>query len=68
MNAVRAWFRRHFSDPRVMTLAIVLVLGFALILVLGDMRAPVLASLVIAYLREGGARLWKSAECDAALP
>ena len=56
MNAVRAWFRRHFSDPQVMTLAIVLVLGFALILVLGDMLAPVLASLVIAYLLEGVVR------------
>lgn len=56
MNSVRDWFRRHFSDPQVMALAIVLIVGFALVMAVGDMLAPVLASIVIAYLLEGVVR------------
>lgn len=56
MNSVRDWFRRHFSDPQVMALAIVLIVGFALVMTVGDMLAPVLASIVIAYLLEGVVR------------
>lgn len=57
MNSVRDWFRQHFSDPQVMALAIVLLGGFALVMAVGDMLAPVLASAVIAYLLEGVVRL-----------
>lgn len=47
------WFRRHFSDPQVIMLAVLLLFGFLVVIYLGDMLAPVLASLVIAYLLEG---------------
>ncbi len=53
MNLVTDWFRRTFSDPRVVALVLALVAGFTVILFFGDMLAPVLASLVIAYLLEG---------------
>ena len=53
MNLVADWFRRTFSDPRVIALTLALVVGFTVILFFGDMLAPVLASLVIAYLLEG---------------
>lgn len=56
MNTLRNWFRQHFSDPQVTALAIVLVVGFALVITLGNMLAPVLASVVIAYLLEGVVR------------
>ncbi len=36
-----------------MLLAVLLVLGFAIVIVMGDMLAPVLAAIVIAYLLEG---------------
>ena len=52
-NAVRAWFERHFSDPQVIGLAAVLVGGFAIIYLGGEMLTPVIASIVIAYLLEG---------------
>ena len=52
-NAIRAWFERHFSDPQVIGLAAVLVGGFAIIYLGGDMLTPVIASIVIAYLLEG---------------
>lgn len=48
------WFRRHFSDPQVVILALFLALGVLAIALFGEMLAPVLASLVLAYLLEGG--------------
>ncbi len=53
MELVRNWFHRHFSDPQVVALALVLAVGSAVVLFAGEMLAPVLASLVIAYLLEG---------------
>ena len=52
-NAIRAWFERHFSDPQVIGLAAVLIGGFAIIYLGGEMLTPVIASMVIAYLLEG---------------
>ena len=52
-NAISAWFERHFSDPQVIGLAAVLVGGFAIIYLAGEMLTPVIASVVIAYLLEG---------------
>lgn len=53
MEVIRDWFRRHLSDPQVIGLAVVLLVGFVTIYLAGDMLAPVLASIIIAYLLEG---------------
>ena len=53
MKLVTDWFRRTFADPQVVVLILVLVAGFAVVLTMGDMLAPALASVVIAYLLEG---------------
>jgi putative permease len=53
MEVVRQWFQRYFSDPQAVLLAVLLVLGFGIVLTMGTMLAPVLASIVIAYLLEG---------------
>jgi putative permease len=53
MDLIIAWFRRHFSDPQAVILAVLLGIGFAVIIFFGHMLAPVLASIVIAYLLEG---------------
>ena len=53
MNFVRDWFDRHLSDPQVVGLAVVLVVGTALVVMTGNMLAPVIAAVVIAYLLEG---------------
>ncbi len=47
------WLRKRFSDPQAVILAILLVAGFTIIVVAGEMLAPLLASIVIAYLLEG---------------
>jgi putative permease len=53
VRLITDWFRRTFSDPQVVLLAVLLVTGFLVIIYLGNMLAPVLASVVIAYLLEG---------------
>lgn len=53
MESIRAWFERHLSDPQVMGLAVVLFAGFFIIFLTGEMLAPVIASIIIAYLLEG---------------
>lgn len=53
MQLISDWFRRQLSDPQVVILMVLLIIGVTSILVLGNMLAPVLASAVIAYLLEG---------------
>ena len=53
MNIIRSWFQRHFSDPQVLILFFILLGGVIAIVTLGRIMAPVLASVVIAYLLEG---------------
>jgi putative permease len=59
MDVLANWFRRYFSDPQVVFLAVALVVGFAVVLTMGHMLAPVLASIVIAYLLEGLVAYWE---------
>lgn len=47
------WFKRYFTDQEGVILALLLVAGFAIVIFMGEMLAPLLASLVIAYLLEG---------------
>lgn len=47
------WFRKYFSDPEAIILALLLFIGFTIVIYLGEMLAPLLASVVIAYLLEG---------------
>ena len=50
IHIVRTWFNRYFSDPEAVLLFFVLMLGFGLVALIGEILAPVLASIVIAYL------------------
>ncbi|RJQ62473.1 MAG: AI-2E family transporter [Desulfobacteraceae bacterium] len=45
--------RRHFSDPQVFNLLVVLIAGVLIFSFLGQILAPVFASLVISYLLSG---------------
>lgn len=53
MKIISDWFRRLFEDPQAIILVLVLALVTGVILFMGRDLAPVLASLVIAYLLEG---------------
>ncbi len=52
MNIFREWFQRNFSDPQAIILALLLAGGFFVVIYWGSMLAPLLASVVIAYLLE----------------
>ena len=52
MDLLKAWFKRTFSDPQVVLLGLILLVGFLVVIGLGRMLAPVFASIVIAYLLE----------------
>lgn len=51
---LRDWYRRNFSNPQVAILALLLIGGFVVVVFAGNILAPVLAGLVVAYLLDGG--------------
>lgn len=53
LEILRVWYIRHFSNPEALMLAFLLVVGFGIVLVFGTMIAPLIASIIIAYLLEG---------------
>lgn len=53
MQVIKDWFKRNLSDPQVVILTAFLVVGTLVIMYMGRILAPVLASVVIAYLLEG---------------
>lgn len=53
LEILRSWYIRHFSNPEAFMLAFLLLLGFGIVIVFGQMLAPVIASIIIAYLLEG---------------
>ncbi|MFP4040025.1 MAG: AI-2E family transporter [Desulfosudaceae bacterium] len=53
IDQFKSWYRQYFSDPQIILLFTLLIIGFLLILTMGDMLAPVFAAIVIAYLLEG---------------
>lgn len=48
----RDWYTRNFSDPQAVILAFLLLVVFGLVWLVGDIMAPVLVALVLAYLLE----------------
>ncbi len=50
MDSIRSWFRRHFRDPEIVALLALLLGGILLVVFFGRVLAPVIASVVIAYV------------------
>ncbi len=57
MKIISDWFQRLFNDPQAIILTIMLALGISVVLIMGRDLAPVLASMVMAYLLEGVVQL-----------
>jgi putative permease len=49
----REWMKTYLSDPQLIILGLMLILGFVIILLLGKMLLPVFAGIVIAFLLDG---------------
>lgn len=52
IEILKKWYERHFSNPQVVILALLLISGFTIIIVFGDILMPLLAAIVIAYMLE----------------
>jgi len=52
INIVKSWIDRYFSDQEAVLLLFILIAGFSLVIYMGGILAPFLASLVIAYCLE----------------
>ncbi|MCG8669456.1 MAG: AI-2E family transporter [Pseudomonadales bacterium] len=50
---VSEWYKQYFSDEEAVILILLLVVGFTIILTMGKFLAPVLTSIVLAYLLQG---------------
>ena len=53
LDIIRGWLHRYLSDHEALVLLFLLVGGFVIILTMGNMLAPVFASLVLAFLMQG---------------
>lgn len=53
IKVFQSWMHRYFSDEEAVVLAVVLLLGFVVVLGFGSMLAPLLTGLVLAYLLQG---------------
>lgn len=53
MEQLKKWFRQTFSDPQVVILIVVILLVVGLLALFGQMLAPALVAVVIAYLLDG---------------
>ncbi len=56
LETITKWYRRYFTDPQAVLLAVLLVVGLTIVITMGNMLAPVFAAIVIAYLLEGVVR------------
>jgi len=53
MDLIKDWLKRQLSNPQIVLLASLLLTVFLTIFFFGDFLAPILASVVIAYLLDG---------------
>ncbi len=53
LDIIRDWYNRNFSDPQAVILALVLLVVFGLLWLVGDILAPVIVALIVAYLLDG---------------
>uniref|UniRef100_UPI0036D2991F AI-2E family transporter n=1 Tax=Streptomyces kaempferi TaxID=333725 RepID=UPI0036D2991F len=52
LEMLKSWYARRLSDPQAMGLLAILLFGFIAIYFFGDLIAPLLIAIVLAYLLE----------------
>ena len=53
LKIVRSWFDRYFADEEAVLLALLLTVGLIVIVTMGTILAPMIASVIIAFLMQG---------------
>ncbi|RTE87035.1 MULTISPECIES: AI-2E family transporter [Gammaproteobacteria] len=59
LDYLKHWFQKRFSDPNLVALTLMLVVGFVILLTMGSILAPVIAAIALAYLLE-----WPVSKCE----
>ena len=54
------WYQRYLSEEEAVILLVMLTMAFAVMLFFGDILAPVLVAIVLAYLMQGVANVLRS--------
>ncbi|WP_028024692.1 AI-2E family transporter [Enterovibrio calviensis] len=52
LEMLNRWYKRRFSDPHAVSLITLLIMGFVVIYFFGNLLAPLLVAIVLAYLLE----------------
>jgi len=53
LEVLRQWYERNLTDPQIVILTMILIIGFTLTILLSEYLAPFMVSIVFAYLLEG---------------
>ncbi len=53
MQQIKSWFQKHFNNPQVVILSVLILVGFGVMFFLGKVLVPFFAGLIIAYLLDG---------------
>lgn len=53
LNNIRDWIERQLSNPQIVTLTLIIITVALIVYLFGNMMAPLIAAVVIAYLLEG---------------
>ncbi len=53
LKLLNDWYQKHFNDPQVAILALLLLVSTLFLYFLGGILAPILAAIMIAYLLDG---------------
>jgi len=59
LKLINDWYHRHFNDPQVAILALLLLISAAILYLMGDVLAPLLAAIIIAYLLDGAVAMFR---------
>ncbi len=52
LDILQQWYHRHFTDPQAVILLLLLLLGVVVIVTMGEILAPVIAAVVMAFVLE----------------
>jgi putative permease len=53
LNVIKSWFEKYFSDEEAVVVFVLLIVSSLVIINLGSMMAPVIGSIIVAYVLQG---------------
>src|SRR5579871_6481423 len=54
IDVLHQWYQRYFTDYQAVVLSVLLALALVVLVFMGDMLAPILTSIVVAYVLDWG--------------